>query len=79
MRSCLFAVLFTTCMVLARAAHAYPVTMPTNPPSTAPPYPDEASPGTFYAGTAKHWVLVYRGPWQGLPVWPEGYRQKIAW
>jgi hypothetical protein len=45
------------------------------PPS---PYP-KAEGGSFYVGAPKLWVLVYPSPWRGLPVWPEGYRQKIAW
>jgi hypothetical protein len=70
---------FTICSALAFAADSCPVTKPPHlafvPPSMYP----EASGKSFYAGTPKLWVLVFPSPWRGLPVWPEGYRQKIAW
>lgn len=33
----------------------------------------------FYFGTGKLWVVVYKSPWRGLPLWDIGYRDKIAW
>src|ERR1035438_2522018 len=67
------------CSSLSLAADSCPVTKPPNPSFVPPsPYP-EMSGESFYVGTAKLWVLVYPGPWRNLPVWAEGYRQKIAW
>src|SRR4051812_29737665 len=66
----------------AFAADSCPVTKPPDPPFVPPqPFP-EAGKGGFYVGTPKLWVYVYAQPdgvWRGLPVWPEGYRQKITW
>jgi hypothetical protein len=66
----------------AFAADSCPVTKPPNPPFVPPkPFP-EADRGTFYVGTPKLWVRVYVHPdgvWRGLPLWPEGYREKIVW
>jgi len=67
----------------AFAADTCPVTKPPDPPFVPPkPFP-EASGGSFYVGTPKLWVLVHAhrpdGVWRGLPLWPEGYREKITW
>ncbi len=70
---------FAICSVLAFAADSCPVTKPPDPAFVPPsPYP-EAQGNSFYVGAPKLWVLVYSGPWRGLPHWPEGYRQKIVW
>lgn len=62
------------------AADTCPVTTPPEPPFMPPaPYRNAPFGRAFLIGTAKLWVMVYAGPWRGLPVWPEGYRQKIAW
>jgi hypothetical protein len=64
----------------ALAADTCPVTPAPSPAFVPPsPYRSAGSERAFYVGTAKLWVLVYAGPWRGLPVWPEGYRQKLAW
>lgn len=63
----------------AFAGDGCPVTHPPEPAFVPPsPYP-KAGGRSFYVGTPKLWVLVYPGPWRGLPPWPEGYRQKIVW
>jgi hypothetical protein len=77
MRDLAFA--FTICSAMAFAADSCPVTKPPDPPF-APPSPYPAASGvSFYVGKPKLWVLVFPSPWRGLPVWPEGYRQKIVW
>jgi hypothetical protein len=42
------------------------------------PYPGAPSSG-FYFGTEKLWTQLNNSVWSNLPLWPEGYRQKIAW
>ena len=70
---------FTICSCIAFAAHTCPVTNPRYA-AFVPPSPYPAAQGnSFYIGTRKLWALVYPSPWRGLPLWPEGYRQKIAW
>lgn len=77
LRNLAFGLAFSS--ALAFAADTCPVTKPPEPPFIPPsPYP-EAGGKSFYIGTPKLWVLVYAGPWDGLPRWPEGYRQKIVW
>jgi hypothetical protein len=79
MRLCVVALAFTICSGTAFAANSCPVTKPPNR-AFVPPVPYPKAPGeSFYVGTPKLWVEVYPGPWRGLPVWPEGYRQKIVW
>ena len=64
----------------AQGAGSCPVTTPPEPAFVPPkPYPVVTKQQSFYIGSAKLWVLVYDSPWRGLPVWPEGYRQKIVW
>jgi hypothetical protein len=70
---------FTICSALALAADSCPATKPPDPAFVPPPPYPEAQGNSFYVGTPKLWVLVYPGPWRGLPHWPEGYRQKIVW
>jgi len=59
-----------------------PVTKPPTPPFVPPsPYPNETTPGSFWFGTNKLWILLRTdGTWQGLPEWPDGtFRQKLLW
>jgi hypothetical protein len=70
---------FTICSAIAFAADSCPTTKPPDPPFVPPsPYPAPSG-ASFYVGTPRLWVLVFPSPWRGLPVWPEGYRQKIVW
>jgi len=69
----------TLCSALVYAADSCPVTKPLDP-TFVPPSPYPGAPGkSFYVGTPKLWVLLFPGPWRGLPHWPQGYRQKITW
>lgn len=73
------ALAFVLCPVLMFASDTCPVTKPPEPAFVPPaPYP-EAHGKSFYVGTPRLWVLVFPGSWVGLPVWAEGYRQKITW
>ena len=74
-----FGLALTICSVIAFAADTCPVTKPQYPAFVPPSPYSRAGGGSFYVGTPKLWVLVYPSPWRDLPVWPEGYRQKIAW
>ena len=57
-----------------------PVTKPPDPPFAPPvPYRDIGNSNGFLLGTEKLWVLVWASPWAGLPLWPEGYRNKVVW
>jgi hypothetical protein len=56
------------------------VTQPPSPPFVPPvPYPAQPGGQSFYFGTAALWVTVWKSPWQGLPLWDSGYRQKVIW
>ena len=70
---------FTASLALAFAADTCPVSKPPDPAFVPPASYPEPHGNSFYIGTPKLWVLVYPGPWRGLPHWPEGYRQKIVW
>jgi hypothetical protein len=61
------------------AAGTCPLTKAPEPPFVPPPPYPQARGRSFHLGTPKLWVTVYPGPWQNLPLWPEGYRQKIVW
>jgi hypothetical protein len=61
------------------AADGCPVTQPPDPAFVPPSGYPTATGNSFHVGTPKLWVLVHPGPWRSLPVWPEGYRQKIVW
>ena len=80
MRLTEIALLFAMGTGSAFASDTCPVTTPPEPAFVPPsPYRNAGSDRAFYVGTAKLWVLVHAGPWRGLPLWPEGYRQKIVW
>jgi hypothetical protein len=68
----------TLCSRIAFGVDNCPITKPPDP-AFVPPPPYPVASGGFYVGTPKLWVLVYPSPWRGLPLWPEGYRQKIVW
>jgi hypothetical protein len=73
------AVALTICTALASAADICPATTPPDTVFVPPPSYPKAAGKTFYVGTPKLWVTIYPGPWRGLSLWPEGYRQKIVW
>ena len=79
MHSCVVGVAFAFCSGIALAAYSCPMTKPADGVFVPPvPYP-KARGGSFYVGTRRLWVEVHPGPWRALPIWPEGYRQKIVW
>lgn len=65
--------------VMPLAAGTCPVTKAPEPPFVPPAPYAQARGRSFDLGTAKLWVTVYSDPWRNLPLWPEGYRQKIVW
>lgn len=59
-----------------------PITVPQNPPFTAPPpySPDSPFDSNFWYGSNSLWTdLPKDGVWYGLPHHSEGYTQKIFW
>ena len=59
-----------------------PITLPQEPPFTAPaPYsPSSPFPENFWYGTNSLWTLVpTSGVWAGLPYDGKGYGQKVFW
>ena len=59
-----------------------PVTRPPAPPFTPPPPYSAQAPfqGDFWYGTDSLWTAVPKnGMWDGLPLNPEGYTQKVFW